>query len=256
MLTQRAIPCLLISDGGLVKTVGFKPGKYVGDPINAVKIFNEKEVDELVFLDIDASRQNREPDYELIEQIASECFSPIAYGGGIRTFEQAVRIIRSGVEKVVLNSVLFDQPEVLTHISQHFGAQSAVAVLNIKRDWRGRYRIYDSCRNKTLDHNITEYARQLERLGAGELMLSDVDRDGTMQGYDLALIQQIVNAVSIPVIACGGAGKLADLRSATQDGGAAAVAVGSLFVFYGRHRAVLINYPEYRELQSLFKDQI
>ncbi|RZL04482.1 MAG: imidazole glycerol phosphate synthase subunit HisF [Rubrivivax sp.] len=254
MLRHRAIPCLLLSEGGLVKTVQFKAGKYVGDPINALKIFNEKEVDEILFLDIDASRQGRPPDFDLIEEIASECFMPICYGGGVHDFDGAARIIRLGVEKIALNSVLFRKPQLLTELSRHFGAQSVVAVVNVKKNFWGRAKVFNSATGKLTDKDPVVYAREMEALGAGEIMLSDVDRDGTMKGFAVDLIQSIVAAVNVPVVACGGAGQLDDLRAATRVGGAAAVAVGSLFVFQGRHRAVLINYPDYAALQALFKE--
>lgn len=248
MLTNRAIPCLLLSDGGLVKTVGFKPGKYVGDPTNALKIFNEKEVDEIVFLDIDASRQGRGPDFALVEEIVSECFMPICYGGGVRNLETARRLVRAGVEKIALNSVLFDRPEVLSEISNEMGASSAVAVVNVLRG-----KVYDCARGRLVEETPVEFARRMEALGAGEIFLSDVARDGAMQGYDFSLIEQVSAAVGIPVIACGGAGSVSDLRAAI-DHGASAAAAGSMFVFIGRLNAVLITYPEREALTDLFRE--
>lgn len=250
MLRARAIPCLLLRDAGLVKTRRFRDPKYVGDPINAVKIFNEKEVDELVLLDINASKQGVEPNYKLLADIASECFMPLCYGGGIRSVEQALRIVQLGIEKIAVNAAAIADTGLIAALSDILGAQSVVAGIDVKCDWLGRYRVYDASTGK-LSYRLPEtYAAELTRAGAGEIFLNSVDRDGMQEGYDLKLIGNVAKAVSVPVIACGGAGQTSDFVAAI-DAGASAVAAGSLFVFQGRHRAVLINYPPYKELENL-----
>lgn len=252
MLKHRVIPALLLREGGLVKTHRFGKHKYIGDPINAIRIFNEKEVDELMLLDIDASRQRREPDYDLIESVAAECFMPFGYGGGISSVEQARRLFSLGVEKVVLQTAALANPGIVSEIAQRFGSQSVVVSLDIKRDWLGCYRLWSSSRRKLLGRNWLETLQLLVEAGAGEVLLNSVDRDGTQQGYDLRLIEKAAHAVGIPVIALGGASSLQDFRFAT-DSGASAVAAGSLFVLQGPHRAVLISYPNYSELELLFQ---
>lgn len=251
MLSHRVIPALLLDQGGLVKTQRFKQPKYVGDPINAVKIFNDKEVDELVVLDISASRLNKEPDYELISQFASECFMPLAYGGGIRTIEQARTLFTLGVEKVVLQSAVLSDTSLITRVAERFGVQSVVVSLDIKRNWRGKPMPWASRDRKKIAENWTVLAKRLIAAGAGEILLNAVDRDGMQQGYDLELISDLSRQIDVPLIALGGAGTIQDLKSAV-DAGASAAAAGSLFVFQGPHRAVLISYPRYAELEALF----
>ncbi|MFH6597905.1 AglZ/HisF2 family acetamidino modification protein [Ectopseudomonas khazarica] len=254
MLKHRIIPALLLRESGLVKTQRFGKHKYIGDPVNAIRIFNEKEVDELILLDIDASRQGREPNYDLIESVAAECFMPFGYGGGISSIEQARRLFAFGVEKVVLQTAALAYPGLIREIAQRFGSQSVVVSLDIKRDWFGRYRLWSSSHRKALNGDWLDSLKLLVEAGAGEVLLNSVDRDGTLQGYDLRLIEIAAHAVGIPVIALGGAGSLQDFRLAT-DSGASAVAAGSLFVMQGPHRAVLISYPNYSELESLFRGQ-
>lgn len=251
MMKTRVIPCLLMREGGLVKTVKFKNPSYVGDPINAVKIFNTKEVDELVVLDIAATAEGRGPDFEAIQDIVSEAFMPVAYGGGITTIEQAQRLFALGIEKVVINSVLHDRPDLIDALADRFGSQSIVAAVDIKR--RGLF-----SRREAMTHGATRktgldpemFARDMERHGAGEILLTSVDRDGTGEGYDLELIKSVADAIDIPLVACGGAGKVSDFAQAV-DAGASAVAAGSLFVYHGPHRAVLISYPDRQELEDL-----
>lgn len=253
MLRPRAIPCLLLKGDGLVKTRQFGAPKYIGDPINAVKLFNDLAADELMFLDITASREGREPDYARLEDIAGEAFMPIGYGGGVRSVEQARRLFRLGVEKVAVTTAAHDHPAVVSDLAEEFGSQSIVAGIDVKRDWLNRPRVMtraDLSRNR---RDVVEYARELQERGAGEILLNAVDRDGMQQGYDLRLIQSISAAVSVPVVACGGAGTLAHLGEAVR-AGASAAAAGSLFVFTGPHRAVLINYPSAQELRTLFAD--
>ncbi|WP_417797207.1 AglZ/HisF2 family acetamidino modification protein [Stutzerimonas nitrititolerans] len=252
MLKHRVIPALLLRDGGLVKTQKFGKHKYIGDPINAIRIFNEKEVDELVLLDIDASRQGREPDYALIESIAAECFMPLGYGGGISTIEQARRIFSSGVEKVVLQTSALQKPELVTEIAQRFGSQSVVVSIDIKRDWLGRYRLWSSFGRRALSADWLEVLKSLVAGGAGEILLNSVDHDGMQRGYDLRLIKMAAEAVDVPLVALGGAANLQHFVEATE-AGASAVAAGSLFVLQGPHRAVLISYPNYSALESLFR---
>jgi cyclase len=249
MLKTRVIPCLLLKDAGLVKTKRFRDPKYVGDPINAIKIFNDKEVDELVLLDISAARHERGPAFATIEEVASECFMPLAYGGGIRSVDDARRILRMGVEKVIFNAVAWREPRILTEASQLFGAQAVVASIDVRRKLFGRYEVFVENGATATGMDAVAYARRMQELGAGEIFLTCIDRDGVMQGYDLELIASVTRAVGIPVIASGGAGSLDDFRAAVQTGGAAAVAAGAMFVFRGPHRAVLITYPSRVELE-------
>lgn len=250
MLRARVIPCLLLRNAGLVKTVRFGEAKYIGDPINAVKIFNEKEVDELVLLDIDASKCLSEPNYDLLADIASECFMPLCYGGGVTSVDQALRIVQLGIEKIAVNAAAIADPGLVGALSNVLGSQSVVVGIDVKRDWLGRYRVYDASSGKLTDRSPEVYAVELADAGAGEIFLNSVDRDGTQEGYDLKLVAKVTKAVSVPVIASGGAGCNGDFVSAVAVG-ASAVAAGSMFVFQGRHRAVLINYPPYSELESL-----
>jgi cyclase len=250
MLMRRVIPCLLLRGAGLVKTVRFKDAKYVGDPINAIRIFNDKEADELMLLDIAASRERRGPAFEVIEEVASECFMPLAYGGGIRTTEDARRILKLGVEKVVFNTAAWRDPEVLAEASREFGAQAVVASIDVRRKLFGRYEVYVDGGTVPTGMNPVDYARRMEDAGVGEILLTAVDRDGTLQGYDLDLLAQVTSAVAVPVIAAGGAGSLGDLAAAVAIGGADAVAAGAMFVFHGKHRAVLITYPSRVDLEA------
>ncbi len=249
---NRVIPCLLLQDGGLVKTSGFRHPRYVGDPINAIRIFNEKRVDELVFLDITASRTGAEPCYDLIERIAGECFMPLCYGGGIKTLAQARRIVAAGVEKISVNSMAIETPQLLGELARELGSSSVVAAIDVKRDLWGRQRIYHPGRRALTALDPVAHARALVAAGAGEVFVNDVDRDGRYRGFDTALIARIAAAVTVPVIACGGAARLDDIRKAVE-AGASAAAAGSLFVFYGPHRAVLINYPDYDSVRRLFE---
>jgi cyclase len=253
MRIKRIIPCLLLRNNGLVKTIKFRESVYIGDPINAVKIFNEKEVDELIFLDIDASRKDNEPSFDLIRNIASECFMPFAYGGGIRSLEQIEKIIKSGAEKIVINTEAFQQKNFVRKAVEQFGSSTIVVSMDIKKSLSDSYSVYIKGGSRNTGKNPVEYAREMEDSGAGEIFLNSIDRDGVMEGYDLEMIRKISGAVKIPVIACGGAGKLDDFRLAIQQGGASAVAAGSFFVFHGRRRAVLITYPSYTEISALFE---
>jgi cyclase len=250
MLRHRVIPCLLVNNGGLVKTLKFDNPKYVGDPINAIRIFNDKEVDELIVLDISASKEGREPDFGLIEQLAGECFMPLCYGGGIRTIEQARQLFALGVEKVSLQSAIIENTSLITKISEQFGSQSVVVSVDIKKNWLGKRSLYESSTGKVFSPNWMHFIQQAVAAGAGEIMLNAVDRDGVMQGMDVDLIREASSAISVPLIAVGGIGNLKDIKAAV-DSGASAVAAGAFFVFHGPHRAVLISYPSYRELEDL-----
>jgi cyclase len=250
MLSHRVIPALLLQGGALVKTTKFRNARYVGDPINAIRIFNEKEVDELAVLDIGASVKGCPPDFELIAKLAGECFIPLAYGGGIRSLDDAKKIFSLGVEKICLRTAALARPRLITEIAGHFGSQSVVVSLDVKRDWLGRPRIYQG--NGLLGQDPwLEVLQAMVSAGAGEVLLNAVDRDGTLAGPDLALIQQASISIQVPLIAIGGISSLADMR-ACVDSGASAVAAGAFFVFHGPHRAVLLTYPKPEELVKTF----
>ena len=251
MLRARVIPCLLLRNGGLVKTVKFADAKYVGDPINAVRIFNDKEVDELVFLDIEATRTGQGPNFELLADIASEAFMPFGYGGGITTIAQVQRLFALGVEKVILNTAAASSPALVEEAARLAGNSSVVVSMDVRRGWLGKYSVCVAGGKTDTMRDPVGYAQDMERLGAGEILLTAINRDGTMEGYDLELVSRVSAAVSIPVVAAGGAGNLQHFKDAI-DSGASAVGAGSLFVFHGKHRAVLITYPKYVELEKLF----
>jgi len=248
----RVIPVLLIYKNGLTKTIKFKQHKYVGDPINAVKIFNEKEVDEIVVLDISATNENRGPDIKLISDIASEAFMPLAYGGGIRTLEEIKALINCGVEKIVLNTSAVVNPVLLKDASEWIGSQSLVVSIDVKKNIFGKYKVYSHNGRRNTGIDPVVFAIKMAKSGVGEIYLNSIDLDGTFGGYDLELIKAVSSAVSIPVVALGGARGIDDFSNAIQSG-ASAVAAGSLFIFQMPHRAVLISYPSEDELkQKLF----
>ena len=252
MLRARIIPCLLVSDGGLVKTTRFAEPKYVGDPLNAVRIFNEKQVDELIVIDIDSTVSGREPDYGLIANLAAECRMPLCYGGGIKTVEQIERIVALGVEKVSIGSAAAYDPNLIQQAALRVGSQSIVAVMDVKKSrLLGRHEVYTHGGTKKVGSNPVELALQFENLGVGEILLNSIDRDGTMKGYDLTLIDSVRNAVRLPMTVLGGAGSLDDMRSLVDRYGAIGSAAGSLFVFKGKYRAVLIQYPQPSEKDLL-----
>ena len=252
MLATRVIPCLLLRGTGLVKTIQFKNPSYVGDPRNAVKIFNEKEVDELALLDITATPEGREPQLDLIREIVSEAFMPVTYGGGVKTVEQARAILAVGVEKVVVNTAAIGQPDFVRAMAERFGSQSVVASIDAKKNFWGKYEVWTNGGRTKAGLDPVECAAQMEARGAGEILLNSIDRDGTRAGYDLTLVRAVAQAVQVPVIACGGAGSVDDLAAVVREGGATAAAAGSLFVYQGRHRAVLISYPSQAELRRLW----
>lgn len=250
MLKHRVIPLLLLHRGGLYKTERFKKPKYVGDPINAIRIFNEKEVDELIVLDIDASREGREPNYGLIEDFASECFMPLAYGGGISRVDQAERLFSLGVEKVCVQTAFLGRTTLVTELAARYGAQAIVVSIDLKRDLFGRPKAYLASTGKSLPTDWLELVKSAAVQGAGELLLNCVDKDGTMAHPDLSVIQQAAAQINIPLIAAGGVASMSDIRDLIE-AGASAVAAGAFFVFNGPHKAVLITYPKYDELEAL-----
>jgi imidazole glycerol-phosphate synthase subunit HisF len=243
MLRPRIIPCLLMRSDGLVKTVRFAEPKYVGDPINAVRIFNEKEADELIVLDIEATARGREPDYKQIERLALECRMPLCYGGGVNTLEQAKRIVGLGVEKVAMSSAVIARPALITEIAEEIGAQSVVVVLDVKAGSGGTYELRTHNGSRRADPSPFDFARQAQAAGAGEIVLNAIDNDGVMKGYDLTLAKRICAEVSVPVTVLGGAGSLDDVGRLIRECGIVGAAAGSLFVFKGTFKAVLINYP-------------
>ena len=249
MLRARVIPCLLLRNGGLVKTVKFGDSKYVGDPINAVRIFNEKEVDEILVLDILATRQGRGPDLPRIREIAGECFMPLAYGGGVRSLDDVASLVAQGAEKVAINTKAVEDPAFVKAAAERFGSSTIVVSMDVKSGLLGKRTVRTRGATKDSGLDPVVFARSMEAAGAGELLVNSVDRDGTMEGYDLDLVRSVAEAVSIPVIACGGAGTLTHLHEAAA-AHASAAAAGSLFVFQGPHRAVLISYPTGDELRA------
>lgn len=252
MLKPRIMPCLLIHKGGLVKTTRFKDPKYVGDPLNAVRIFNEKNVDELMVLDIDATALNKEPDYRLISNMAAECRMPLCYGGGVKTLEQAKRILSLGVEKVAISAAGIEDPSVLQKLSQEVGSQSVVLVLDLKKKLFGSsYDVFTHNGKRKSKKSLADILKNLSHWGIGELVINSLEQDGVMQGYDEKLIQQVYPHVSIPLTALGGAGSLSDIHQLIERYHIIGCAAGSLFVFKGKYRAVLINYPKPEEKAKL-----
>jgi len=255
MLRVRVIPCLLLSGTGLVKTVKFKSPKYVGDPVNIVRIFNELEVDELVLQDICTTQCGSSIQFDLLENIAKECFMPFAYGGGIATIEDAHRLFELGAEKIIVNSAADKNPELIQQLANRFGSQAIVASIDVKKDIWGRYRVHHVSGTQKTNNAPPEWAKCMEEHGAGEILLTSIDRDGTFTGYDTALIRTVTNAVGVPVIASGGASCLNDFVEAIVKGGASALGVGSMVVYQGSERAVLTNFPKRELLNTLFEGQ-
>jgi cyclase len=253
MLRPRIIPSLLVHENGLVKTVNFKNPKYVGDPINAVKIFNEKEVDELAVFDIDATVLGKEPNYSLIERLASQSMMPLCYGGGVKTVEQAQRIFSLGIEKIALSSAVLQNPKLITDISERVGAQSVIVVLDVKKKLLGGYEVYTHNGKKATGINPFKFVEEAQKLGAGEIVINSIDKDGVMKGYDLDLIAKVREKISLPMTVLGGAGSLGDIEKVIDQHGVIGVAAGSLFVFKGPYKAVLINYPTQIEKNKIFK---
>ncbi|MGZ9234933.1 MAG: AglZ/HisF2 family acetamidino modification protein [Anaerolineales bacterium] len=251
MIRPRVIPALLLQGQGLVKTVKFKNPTYLGDPINIVRIFNEKEVDELVFLDITAMNENRPPAFKMLANITSECFMPLGYGGGIRSMEDIKTLLSIGIEKIILNTSAVEQPALVRAAADYAGSQAVVISIDVKKNFLGKYEVWTRSGKKGTGLDPVKHGVEMEKQGAGELLINSIDRDGTMQGYDLELIRRVSEAVSVPVVACGGAGKLQDLADAITMGGASAAAAGSFFVFQGPLRGVLISYPSPSDLKQV-----
>lgn len=252
MFLPRVIPAMLLRNRGLVKTTRFKDPKYLGDPINIVRIFNDKEVDELVFLDITATGDGRGPAFDLLANITGECFMPLAYGGGIRNMDDVQALFKLGIEKIIINTAAVEVPALVGQAAALGGSQAVVVSLDVRKNLLGRYEVFTRSGQKATGLDPVKFARELEERGAGEIFLNAIDRDGMMSGYDLALIQNVSRAVSIPVIACGGAGRVEDFGLAVR-AGASAVAAGSLFVFHGPLKGVLISYPSPAELKKQFE---
>lgn len=251
MLLTRYIPCLLLKNTGLVKTIKFKNPKYVGDPINTVRIFNEKEVDELIFLDIEATPQGREPNYKLLSEIADECFMPLAYGGGIKTIEQAIKIFKIGIEKIVINSAAHHNLKLITEVATIYGSQAVVGVIDVKKNFFGKLEVVSNSAADKHKQSPEEWAKELVKAGVGEIMITSVDREGTWEGIDVALLKRITDTVNVPVIAHGGAGNIEHLKDAVKNGGASAVAMGSMVVYQKKDFGVLINFPDKKILEKI-----
>lgn len=251
MLKARVIPCLLLKGEGLVKTKKFSSSTYIGDPINAVKIYNEKEVDELMFLDITASKEKRGPNFNYLKDIASECFIPLCYGGGISSLDEIRKLLRIGIEKISLNSANFIHPNLLPEAAKLFGCSTIVGSIDVKLNFFRKPKVYKSSVKMVTKLDPVEYAKFLEGQGAGELLINVVERDGMLSGYDYELIRRITGEVNIPVIACGGASGLEDIKKVVKYSGASAAAAGSIFVYQGGNKGVLINYPNYQQLEKI-----
>jgi cyclase len=247
----RVIPVLLLKGNGLYKTVKFRNPQYIGDPMNVVRIFNEKEVDELCFLDISATSAKKEINYKIISEIASECFMPLSYGGGINSMDQIKKLFNIGVEKVIINSAAHANTNLISEASAHFGSQSIVGCIDIKKNFLGKYEVHIESGEKNTSKNPVDFAKELQEMGAGEILVNSIDRDGTMKGYDIELVNKISTSLKVPVIACGGAGSIEDLSIVIKEGSANAVAAGSMFVFHGKHKAVLISYPSQIEIKKI-----
>jgi len=252
MLKTRIIPCLQLINESLVKTVKFNKYGYIGDYINTVRIFNELEVDELCFLDIRASRERRTPNIEILHQIADECFMPLSYGGGINTFESAKQILSIGFEKVILNTAAAKNHELVTKISEHFGAQAVVVSIDVKKNMRG-YQVYINDGTKKLHIDVLDWAKQAEQLGAGEILLTSMDRDGTWSGFDVEITRTVAASVGIPVIANGGSGSIEHIAEVVKNGMASAVALGSMLVYQKKGMGVLVNFPDKEKLEQILE---
>jgi len=252
MLKVRVIPCLLLRGKGLYKTKKFKDPVYIGDPVNAVRIFNEKEVDELIFLDIAASLEGNGPNFELLTDISGEAFMPLAYGGGVTTLAEMEKIFKLGFEKIILNTSLFKNESLVKEAVSNFGSQSIVASVDVRKSFWGKYEVFCKSGTQKVDYSPLEACDHAQVLGVGEIFLNSIDCDGLMTGMDISLIKSVSPSVDVPLVACGGAGSLGHLQEAIAVGGASSVAAGSFFVFHGKHRAVLITYPSQKEIEEVF----
>jgi len=252
MQNFRVIPLLLYRNMGLYKSIKFDNYTYIGDPINAVKIFNDKEVDEIIFLDIESKEVDSDPNYEIIKEIATECFMPICYGGRISNIKQITKILSLGIEKVSINKKAITDPKFIKSAVEEFGSSTIVVSIDVKKNFWGKYEIYTDNGKRNTKIDPFSFAREMEKIGVGEILLNSIDKDGTMSGYDIELITKLTSSINLPVVACGGASNIYDLKNAINKGNASAVAAASMFVYYGKHKAVLINYPNQLELKSIF----
>jgi imidazole glycerol-phosphate synthase subunit HisF len=253
MLSTRVIPCLQLIDESLVKTVQFNKPNYIGDPVNTVRIFNELEVDELCFLDIRATVQKRNINFKILQEIANECFMPLSYGGGIKDFETAKKILSIGFEKLVINSAAIENPEFITQLANHFGNQSVIVSIDIKKNLWDNYQIYSQDGTRKSKKKVVEWAKEVEDRGAGELLITSMNNDGTWKGYDVGLVKSVTDAVNIPVIANGGAGNVEHIGEIVHEGGASAVALGSMVVYQQKDMGVLVNFPDIIKLETALK---
>lgn len=247
----RVIPVLMLHQGGLYKSVKFSNHRYVGDPINAVRIFNDKEVDEMIVLDIDATREKREPDMRLLSELAGEAFMPMGYGGGLSHIEHVKRVLYEGYEKVIFNNAAIHNLRLIEQTARLFGSSSTVVSIDAGKNWMGRYKVYEQNGRKAIQTSLSEHVKNVTNAGAGEIFISSIDKDGTFEGYDIPLIKAVSASVDIPVIANSGAASVLDFKKAVEEGGASAVAAGSMFVFKMPHKAVLITYPDEASLSKL-----
>jgi imidazole glycerol-phosphate synthase subunit HisF len=256
MVRTRVIPALLLRDEGLIKTIQFRKSTFIGDPCNTVRIFNELQVDELVFLDISATPAERGPNFRLLRDLADECFMPLAYGGGIRNFDDAVAILRLGFEKIVINTFASQQPDFITKLASHVGSQAVVVSIDVKRTLFGRRRVFTKSGRHNTARDPIAWAREAESRGAGEILLTSIDREGTWRGFDLELIHEVSSAIKIPVIAHGGAATVDDIGKAVNQAGASAVALGSMVVFQKKGMGVLVNFPHPSELERVLQESL
>ena len=256
MLQKRVIPCLLLHKGGLYKTQKFKNPTYIGDPINAIKIFNTKEVDELMFFDIDASAKNKDPNYKMIEDIASECFMPLCYGGGVKTIEQMKRIYSLGVEKISISSEAILNPSLIQEAASVFGNQAVIVTIDVKKDFWKKKKVFINNGKKNTKKNPIDFVKQLENMGAGEVIINSIDNDGVMKGFDNELLKELKLIINIPIIALGGAGNLNHIKEVFEISKIDAAACGSMFVYQGPLKGILINYPPYQKLQEMLGNKI
>lgn len=253
MRRYRVIPVLMLHQGGLYKSVNFKNHRYVGDPINAVRIFNDKEVDEMIIVDVDATRENRGPNIQLLSEIAGEAFMPMGYGGGLRNIEQVKQLLYEGYEKAIFNYTAIHDLSLIEETARLFGSSSTVVSVDVAKNWLGQYKVYEQNGKKAISSSLSDHVKRIVDAGAGEIFVTSIDKDGTFEGYDIPLIKQVSSSVNIPVIANGGAASVNDFKIAIEEGGASAVAAGSMFVFKMPHKAVLITYPDAESLSSILK---
>jgi cyclase len=251
MKRARIIPVLLLQNNGLYKTVKFDKAKYIGDPINAVKIFNDKQCDEIILLDILASKQNKEINYKLIEEIASECFMPLAYGGGVSKIEHIEKLLKIGIEKIILNSILLSDPSFLETAVNYYGSSTIVASVDVKKNVFGKYLVYSHASKQIPSIPLLDFLKTIENRGAGELMINSVDLDGMMTGYDMKLAQTVSESLSIPSIICGGCSSFENIKHLFLTTHISAAAAGSFFIYHGPHKAVLINYPMPKQISEI-----